>query len=213
MQLEYMDLYDQIAKYYPIGISDMDENYTQYSGFKELQKLCEAKFNFSEYNKWNLVIEEIKNETQGVIRSSSDSLLNHPSYKGEFLLYSEQIGRIVYLRSINIQLCIFAPFYTVYGLDQIILKTDEGQDIGFQPLVYKSPIDIFSTWFQPIRNKVRQEYPDYKFVKFSLLSAKIPSLTVSSSHCLKGESSSIFQALFQFEDITQYLSKGDFQYE
>jgi hypothetical protein len=213
MRLTYAEVYDEIVKYYPLGIKDTDPRYVEYPGINLLQELSFKKNEQEPYKKWKTLIKSIKDENSKVLKATHESPLFDPSYSGKLLLSRKKESQDIYTREIHFHLSVIAPFYTVYGLDKVESSAGKYESELYEPIVYFSPSDIYEKWFPLIRNKIEHVYSNYQLMPFELLKIRVPSITVSGAKRQFGEDTSVFQALFVHGDITSYKFKADVSYE
>lgn len=209
--MEFINVFEEIVKYYPIGINRFDNLYMQYRGIDLAEKLCSKKLRGQSYKKWKTFVEEKSEISGNALIYDYDSPLMFPSYCGSYLLDEQQIGTVLYERKIYFHVSVLAPFYTIYGLDKILKKNTSGYD-EFEPIVIISPLDIYELPFYTLRNEIETNYENYNFLSFSMLKKRPRALSVPLAKVKEGQDASIFQALFSPEDITNYKTKGDLLY-
>lgn len=211
--MNYIKVYEDIIKYYPIGISSYDPRYLEYSGIISLQNKCYEKLDSLAYNKWKALVKEAKKEIVGSLNLDSESPLFYPCYSGSLLLYKEKKGSMLFKRTIVFHISVIAPYFTIYGLDNISIAHNNMLPIEFDPILYASPIDIYEESFKLIQKKIEDQYDGYRFISQNTLGKRITSLEVAGANVNEGQSSSIFQALFTFDNVTNYKWIGDPWYE
>ncbi|WP_158280869.1 hypothetical protein [Pararcticibacter amylolyticus] len=212
MEINYIRLYEKIAKYYPIGFKESDPRYSHFCGIRLLDELNSDKLSPKKYKVWKQVIRDIKNSKKGIIKGDAESPIFQPSYSGSLLLFKKKKDMFLFTREIRVYVSVLAPVYTILGYDNIIIETNLTKPVKFGPVIYISPLDIYEPWFSIIRKNIEACYQDYSFISYSLLSKRIPYLSVPGSHNPDSDSS-IFQALFSNEDISSYNFVGDILYE
>jgi len=209
--MDYLKIFEDIVKYYPIGISQYDPKYLTYSGTISLQRKCYDKLESPLYKKWKMLVGDIKKES-GVASADAESPLFYPCYTGNLLIHKEKRGAITFKRSLVFHLSLLGPYYTIYGLDSVIIKGIDGKYSDFEPLLYASPIDVYEEFFPLLRMKIEEIYHGYQLLSQYTLGKRVKSLDVCGAKVKEGQDSSVFQALFTFDDITNYKILGDFRY-
>ena len=129
------------------------------------------------------------------------------------MLLEKKMGDASYKRQLNFHDSLLSPLYTVYGMDSIAVNSMDELQVTFDPVVFISPLDIYEKWIKIIRRGIEAEFPNCKFVPFSILSYKVPAVSVSGALVRNGDHPSVFQALFHGHDITTYRYFGDILYE
>lgn len=213
MEINYLKLYEVIIKYYPLGVNPFDDLYNQYSGSILLQDIGYEKLQPAVYGKWKTLVKQLKEEDNMILSCDFESLIPYPCYCGKLRLYKEKKGSMLYTRELNFHLSLIGNFYTIYGLDKVQLNSGTTESISFDPILYYSPHSIYAKYFDSVRNKILENYADYKFIPFKILSRRPEFLQVSGAKVKNGQNASIFQALFTFEDVTNYVARGDVWYD
>ena len=213
MRLSYPEVYEEIIRYYPLGIKDSDPQYIEYPGINLLQELCYKKNEQAAYGMWKRLVKNIKGDNSKVLHASSESPLFDPSYTGKLLLSKVKDEVNIYSRELYFHVSVIGQFYTVYGIDRVASNSGMQNSTMYDPIVYFFPFDIYEKWFQLVRNKIEEVYTNHKFVQYALLKLRIPLISVSGLKGPFGQHPSVFQALFASEDITGYNFKADILYE
>ena len=213
MKINYIDIYEYISKYYPIGISEFDSQYFEYKGYNLLQELVYSKLEHFQHNEWKDFVEKAIKEHSQPLKADGVSPMPDPSYTGSLLLLQEKTRNVIYSRKIVFHLSVIGPFYTIYGLDSIVIEDKIDQVLSFKPILYVSPCNIYESWFLLIRHQFEEVYPMHRFLPYSLLKERVKSLSVAGANVKNDQDASIFQALFTSEDVTNYKIKGNDFYE
>jgi len=211
-KLNYDELYNEITKFYPLGIKHTDPKYSEYPGLFEMQDLSHKKLAPTASKKWKSLVTGIHLPNNKILRASSESILFDPSYTGRLLVLKEKFGQATFTREIVIHLSVLAPYYTVYGMDKVSLAID-GEEMIFDPIVYVSPYAFYSAIFPVVRDEVEKQYEGVKLIPFGLLSKRVSEVYVSGSKGSADRNASVFQALFTPEDVTSFKLIGDIYYE
>lgn len=212
MTVQFIDLYETIVKYYPIGIDALDPVYQDYHGIKSLQELKINKLKSNKFEEWKSFIERIKGDKANVLESSSESGLYDCCYSGNLLLKKERCNSMIYFQEICFHVSVLGPYYFVYGKDSIAV-VNNGTQVNFEPIIFIAPIKHYEFWFEYIRKKIQDEFTEYHFIPYSLLAERVKSLSVGDVAGQPKCDASIFQAIFNNEDITRYKYDGNLLYK
>ena len=213
MEIDYIRIYEDIIKHYPLGISPEDPLFNQYKGSALFEELSYSKLKPRAYNKWKSLVNELKNGSSDVLESDYESPLFYPCYTGILVLHNEKNSKVVYRRELVFHLSLLSPYFTIYGLDKVNVNSGTEMMKEFEPLLYLSPIDIYEPYFKLVRTQIEKMYLDYKYISHGILTKRVNALYVPGSKIKNGQYSSVFQALFIPEDVTNYKSFGDMWYE
>lgn len=212
--MKYIDIYECIIKYYPLGINELEPIYQEYSGYKLLQELCYNKFNSVKSKQWGKLISNLKSSFSSIICAQDKTLSIEPSYSCSLILSKNKISNIIYQREIRLHISVLGLFYTIYGLDTIrIYDADNNMLMETQPILSVSPIDDYKDSIPMVRNIIKDTHAEFSYVPFHYLKKRVKALSVAGVTVLEGNGASIFQALFTNEDITNYKLRGDINYE
>lgn len=212
MRVSFDEIYKVIADHYPIGLLTTDKAYNQHPGLKVAKAIREA-INPEKWEKFVLSISRHNmNLNEGLVDKVDWGLDGSACY-GQVLLFETDIAGVRYKRQINFHLSLLAPLYAVYGIDNIAVKTPSQVHVTFDPVIFISPIDIYDRWFRIIRQHIEAYSSGARFVPFSVLSRKVPSLSIPGAILKRGTDPSVFQALFSGNDITDYRYFGNILYE
>lgn len=212
--MKYIDIYECIIKYYPLGINELEPIYQEYSGYKLLQELCYDKFNPVKSQQWAILISDLKSSFSSIICTNDETKSIEPSYTCSLILYQSKVGNILYQKEIRLHISVLSPFYTVYGLDTIrIYDADDNALMETQPILTVSPMDDYKCSIQLVRAIMKNIYEEYSYVPFYFLKKRVKALSVAGVSLLEGNGASVFQALFTNEDIANYKFRGDINYE
>jgi len=206
--MNYIEIFEQINKYYPIGIDRFDNVYNEYEGIDRIHELCQKKLEKSPYKRWKNLVEETSKVHAGVISFDYESPLFYQSYCGHYLLHREKTEIMTYEREIHFHVSVLAPYYTIYGLDKVSLTIKNQGRCTFQPLLYVSPINIYEKWFGTLREKIEAQYKGFEFLEHMFLKKRVKSLSVINAKIKDAQDASVFQAFFAPDDITNYQTVG-----
>jgi len=209
---QYIEIYSEIAKYYPIGIECTNPVYSEYSGIRLLNKLKFDKLEHPAYHKWQELIHSIAKSVGSVIEVNTETSLHSPSYCGVLLLEKTNLGIATYMRKVCISLSVLTNLYTICGLDEIVLSTGQRKGLTFPPIVYISPTEGFERWFPILRAKIETGYPSYRFLSFNRSRMVIEGLSIGRRGPYSGDAS-IYDAIFGNEYIKVDHVLGDIFYE
>lgn len=212
--MRYIDIYECVIKYYPLGINELEPIYQEYSGYKLLQELCYDKLNPVRSNHWKKLVLELKSLHPCVISAKDETRSTEPSYGCSLVLSQNRISNITYQKEIRLHVSVLGLFYTVYGLDTIrIYDAYNNVLMETQPILTVSPIDDYKELIPLVRDMVKNMYAELSYVPFYYLKKPVKALSVAGVSVLEGSSASVFQALFTSEDIANYKFRGDINYE
>jgi hypothetical protein len=212
MKLTYNEVYEIIKTYYPIGVAETSMEYHQHPGMIRMRELVWSKMNHDgERRKWKDLVSSFEDQAEGTFGVTYEPGLLNYSYSGVVDLFIEEITFGKATRSICCQLSLIGPFYTIYGMDSAEIVLTEHLSAYFEPLIYFSPYSIYEKWFKLIRHKIEEEY-HAKFVPYSVLKCRVPSLSIPGAEVRFDKNASVFQALFAIPDITNYRVYGDKSY-
>lgn len=213
MKLSYDEVYEEIEKYYPIGIPESSPEYYDYPGIIKLRELIRSKMNHEiDKKRWKEFVSSFEWENDEPLGVSHEPSLLSYSYGGTLDLFVEEMSIGKVRRSITFQLSLIGEFYTVYGMDTAEIILTEHLSAYFEPLVYISPYSVYEKWFYLIRDKIEREY-QARFVPHSLLKRRVPSLSVPGAEIRIDKNASVYQALFAAADITNYKIFGNRSYD
>lgn len=211
-QLSYSELYNEIIKFYPLGLKHSDPKYSEHPGLFEMQDLSHKKLEPAAIKKWKSLVTGIHLPDYKILRASSESILFDPSYTGRLLIVKEKFGQATFIREVVIHLSVLGPYYTIYGVDKISLALDR-EEVTFNPIVYVSPHTFYAAIFPALRDQIEKKYEGVKLIPFYLLAKRVSEVYVSGSKGSSDRDASVFQTLFMPEDITSYKIIGDIYYE
>lgn len=213
--MEFIDIYSCIAKCYPIGMDRYNPLYQQYAGYQSLIKMIENKVSPELYqNKWKPFVKSFKQELPEIINAVSESMLLDACYTGELTLKKENIKSLLYKQKLVFHLSVIESFFTIYGKTEVVISDEEtkGRFLNFDPIITVSPIRIYERYFNHVKAKIRDIYPESSFVPFVFLKQRVNGLTIDTSDLKENQYSSVFQALFLGENVTDYKIEGDLFY-
>lgn len=208
--MEFLDLYEIVAKYYPIGISDDDPQYFDFTGYKQLENLCRKKVERDQDERWKSLLAAIKSRNPKILASKVISQEYYPCFSASFQLLTEKTQTITYSRELQIHISILGPFFTIFGLDTVTLNQIQRT---MEPLIFISPISIYEEFFNSARKLIGDYYLNYRFVPFSVLEQRVPGLRVSGAVNYFQQDASFYQALFTRQNVTNFQSEGDSFYD
>jgi hypothetical protein len=212
--MRYIDIYECITKYYPLGINELEPIYQEYSGYKLLRELCFDKLNPVKSYLWEKLVSDLKSSFSSLICVKDETELIEPSYSCSLILSQEKTSNITYQKEIRLHVSVLGLFYTVYGLDTIrIYDAYDNVLLETQPILSVSPIDDYKDLIPLVRDIIKNIYSECSYVPFYYLKKRVKALSVAGVSVLEGSSASAFQALFTSEDIANYKFRGDVNYE
>jgi hypothetical protein len=212
--MKYIDIYERVIKYYPLGINELEPIYQEYSGYKLLQELCYEKLNSVKSNQWAKLVSDLKSSFSSIIYVKDETESIQPSYSCSLILCQNKVSNILYQKAIRLHVSILGPFYTAYGLDTIqIYDAYDNALMETQPILSVSPLDDYKDSLPLVRDIIKNIYAEHSYVPFYYLKKRVKALSVAGVSVLEGNGASVFQALFTSEDIANYKLRGDIHYE
>lgn len=209
--MQFADVYNQIVKYYPIGIDKFDPEYGQFDGFKLLSEMIEHKMAPGLYtDKWKPFVKSVKNTFPELIRTSSETMLMDVCYSGQLVIKEEVTKSIHYKQTLVFHLSVIESFFTIYGRNDIsVVYSDRNKEnLIFDPVITVSPIGIYEKYYNYIRSSIHENYPESSFIPYILLKQRIDGLSLDA-HLKENQTGSVFQALFVGENLTDYKTQGN----
>ncbi|MEO7214186.1 hypothetical protein [Mucilaginibacter sp.] len=209
MVTNYSDIFNIVAKYYPIGIENHDPCYNAYYGSTILRQKIEEMLNSEESkSKWKRLVASMKNDFPDLLYININSPLLNVCYSAEFSIKTEICGNFTHTLKLCCHLSYLGPYFCMYGKEDIIV--DRGvSSVKFDPVIIASPTDYIDVYFKRLRQTIMQEYFDYQLLPFAWLNKRVKGLTVDTSDLKEYQYSSVFQALFGKENITDYKIIGN----
>jgi hypothetical protein len=206
---QYQRIHELLRTHYP---PQQDDFNFQVSAACE-QALLEGQ-NPVHYEKWKQYLQSVKAKAKGVLRVSPASYtIVLPALEGAFTLKREKIGRVVYRRTFRVFLSLLGNFYAMFGQDEVLIEAAEhsganNSAVGFDPVLYPTPLDIYEKWFFLFREAMAEAYPGYEFVPYHTLRHRLKDISTGVLGS-EGMAQSLFQALFSGEDINPYRIQFD----
>lgn len=213
--MKFIDIYDKISKYYPIGLDSIDPNYQEFSGFHLLLKMIENKMMPERFdNKWRPYVKSIKNVFPELIYTSSETMLMDVCYSGQLVIKEEITQSIHFKQTLVFHLSVIESFFTIYGRNDIsvVCSDKNNPNLLFDPVITVSPIGVYEKYYNYIMLSIHDNYPESNFIPYVLLKQRINGLSLDS-HLKENQDPSVFQALFVGENLTDYKTQGDEFYD
>lgn len=116
---DFMELYNSIAKYYPIGVPfENNPAYNNYPGTKEITKLLEESIHDEDNFKsgWQKIETEIQNGIQFEIIGTTYG--QSPCYSSYIEIEKNKVGDLSRYKEIHFFISLLGPFYTIIGQDR-----------------------------------------------------------------------------------------------
>jgi hypothetical protein len=200
MDLRYETVYNELVKYYPIGIREASPEYYQYPGLKTLFRVCEEKLNNSmEVTKWDDFVESLGLE-MGDISTETERGSFRYSFGGRLMLLEEKFSAGFFRRELCFQLSFLAPYCTVFGMDSVEIALNNKLSCYFDPIIFVSAYSVYEQSFNLVRRRLETEF-DATFIHPVLLRMKVPDLSIVGPHLSDDGNASIFQAFFGQKDL------------
>lgn len=189
----YLQIYESIAKYYPIGIPcEHNPAYNDYSGSKERLKLLEENIlietNFS--TGWVRIESEMQTAIGHNIIGTTYG--NYPSYSSYIEIEKNDLGDLIRYKEIYFFISLLGPFYTVVGQDRNEIRAGNKIFRNTNFLIV-SPENEFEVLFEKISKEIESRFIGYKYVPFFIYSQVIDGLYTryrTDNQC------TIFEAIF-----------------
>lgn len=207
--MDYSDIYNVVAKYYPIGIDKNDPCYRMYSGHELLELKLQEMLNSNEdVNRWKKLVLDFQHNFFEILDANTDSSPLDPSFSVEVLIGEKKIGSIIQRTKICCHLSYLGPFFCMYGKEEVNIERDM-EVINFHPLIFATPNSIMEKYYNTLRLSIESRYNGLSLVPFILLSKRIKGLRIASSELKEYQYSSVYQALFKRENITDCKVVGN----
>ncbi len=211
--MNYSDIFDVVCKYYPIGIDRDDPCYKDYHGSHLLELRVKEILSSSESKvRWKELFKKFKFDFPEILDANTDSRPSNVCYSAEILINEKKIENITHTLKLYCHLSYLGPFFCIYGKEEIFVEKTINIT-RFDPLLIVSPEDIVENYFSSLRNRIEEEYPEIRFLPFFWLNKRVKCLRIVTSDLKEYQCSSIFQALFTRENITDYKILGNELYK
>ncbi len=193
---DFWEIYDVIKTYYPIGIEKGIGKgiYFEYPGIKALEKIIVA--NIHNQDKWKTNWVKFTNEIGLELEKPmiGTTYGQAPSYSSSVILEQNKLKHLVHNKELHFAVSLIGRFYQIYGLD-ITLIREINRKKGFtaRNVITTSPYKEFKESFEFVEEKIKNKFPDYRIIPFSIGQLVIKGLQV---RYLDDTDCSVNQALF-----------------
>ncbi len=205
---EYVELYETIQEHYPIGISAKYEGIDKLRQIKNLtRKINGGALRKTNLKKWNVYLDRLSKvfPSYKITRNT----IIQPTYGG-IVEIQRQDGEQIITKELHFYKSLLGNYYTILGIDRIHYYRNELYYMRFDPIVTISPFDDYEIGFKMLRDQMKDDYPDYKYVPYFIGTLKIRGLSAIYSET-EGDST-INEALFVNHDYSKYNYIGDWKY-
>jgi len=210
---DYWPIYETINQYYPIGLpcgSDAIQwnIYTQFKGQKAFGKLIEQNFVDQKVfkGKWETFGRSLGEKLK--LAYTGTTYGEVPAYSFYLELFHQQLAEYNIFKRLHVAISILGPFFTIWGEDGSVLKIG-GRYYPAKNAITVSPIEEFAEFFNAALIEVQSGFPDYKFIPHSIHNQSIQGLELRGNAHSKGNNGLIYQALFNFFQTGNEVTRGD----
>ncbi len=192
----FWPIYEAIRKYYPIGITRLDESslFFRFPGIKALEAIVVKNIHDQDtYQKvWGSfqksLQEEIGKEIIGTTYGQA------PSFSALVQADLFRQGSFTFRKELHFTVSLVGPFYTVYGRQAVRFTEQDGKKSYESTVVLTvSPYEEYEGLFQLIRQRIESRFKEYRFVPFAINQQYLEGLRV---RYLDQEANTIYNALF-----------------
>jgi len=127
------------------------------------------------------------------------------------VITKKEIENITLTQELYIHFSFLAECFCIYGKDNVAL-IDNGLKSEFDPIITISPKNVYEYYFSELLLMIRRIRPNNHFLPYLLLKQRIVGLRIFSTFLKENQFSSIYQALFRSENLTDYKKTGDLQF-
>lgn len=211
--MNYIKIYELISKYYPIGIDRDELIYDDYQGTKDLKKIVDDFLNNpKKLSQWDSLINKIKAAFPELGKIKERRQPFDVCYSATLLVNRKVIDGFIYEEQLNCHISFLGNYFCLYGKDNIEVNSNNTK-IQFDPVITISPINNYEKYFKELRNIVEQVFPTYEFLNHGRLAMNVNGLKIFENLLKRNQFSTVFQALFLPENITDYRTYGDIFYK
>jgi hypothetical protein len=201
-----------ISKYYPFGINCSDPEFEKHQSWIKLKNLVSYHLNNAEKRShWDILINTLKIAFPELTEVRDAGKPFDVCYSVVLVINREKVGKFIYEQHLYCRLSFLADYFCIYGLDYIEVN-DNNNRTFFEPSLTISPIGNYEEYFKKTKEIVEKIFPAHQFLSFFYFRVRVDDLMISLKLGIGSRFSSIFQALFTSQNITDYLTHGDMSY-
>jgi len=208
----HKDIYHIISKYYHIEENINAKAYgSRAARRRTIKRTIDNKLSENKVQ-WNHLGKEIESTFPNLLAVKQGSQPVDTCYTIVLLITTRKFENVTFTQELFCHFSLLEDFFCIYGKDKIYL-IDDGRKLNFDPIITISPENIYEDYYAKLRLIVEKTFPNYNFLTFLSLQGRITGLRIFSTFVKENQYSSVFQALFTPENITDYNIRGDFLYK
>ncbi|MCR8562017.1 hypothetical protein KXD93_30465 [Mucilaginibacter sp. BJC16-A38] len=210
--MEYNDIFNLISNYYFIDNGDHNGEYTPF-----IDERSKIEINIKEVlphiiSKSEQLVKEIELTFPQILAINHGSFAADTCYTIVLSVSQEEFERVSFTREFYCQFSMLANYFCLYGKDTIVLN-DDGYSLYFDPIITISPKNLYEDFYSTSRSIVKEAFPNYTFLPYLFLQKRIAGLKIFTTFLKENQYTSVYQALFTPENITDYKLIGDILYK
>src|SRR6187402_1356901 len=110
--MNYTDIYNIIAKYYPIGIDVNDPSYQAYEGSQLLKEKIEEVLNYDESkSRWKQIFIDVNCDFPDLLSVTTDAPPISICYSAELFISNQNKQNIIHTQKLYCHLSYLGPFF------------------------------------------------------------------------------------------------------
>jgi len=208
---DFVEIYKTIKTHYPINTTSKNERTKELESFKETNSIIRDSLqDKNTFKKWSDYLVELKKYFPNQNISGNSSL--QPGYGGIIeIKRNTQIQGVIISKELHVYKSLLGKYYTIFGVDEVKYFDGAFYYMRFDPIITISPLNEYKTSFDLLKKKMKETFPDYKFIPFMFGTLKVKGLSTIYSERENGDST-INEALFMNHDYGSYNYIGDLRY-
>ena len=180
-----------IREFYPLNIDvPIGQHPTTQSRWKYIQESTEAGSDTME--KWKDALVKWKGSWDHDVINSTQFQLREPSLNAYIALKNAEFDIYAAKQEIHFAISLMGPFYTVYGLDRIVIS-DANSKFHRNIRTVISPDYYFKPVFEQLMEKLESTFQKYRFVPYQVFDVDVKGLKTREH---QAKDSKVFHALF-----------------
>lgn len=194
-QYDFWELYQTIARYYPIGIDAESAPLREsFPGTKVMNALIRDNVHDpAAFARWEDFDAKVTRETGFSGRGST--LGDSPAYSSVLHIGESKHGSLTRIRELQYCVSLLGPFYTLFLTDRNEVRVGE-ETVRSVNAHIVSPLSEDATLFRQLEILIETAYSGYRFVPYPIYSESITGLAVRPDIQPK---ETLFHALFSYE--------------
>jgi len=210
--MEYKDVYEAISKYYYIEENINAEGDDSYSAARRIPtEMIDNKLH-KNIVQWQQIVKEIQITFPNLLSVYHGNDHVDTCYTIVLFIAKKEIENVTFTQELFCHFSLLADFFCIYGKDSIQL-IDKGLKSDFDPIITISPKNIYEEYFSKLLLMIKKTMPHYRFLAFVFLKQRIVGLRIFSTFLKDNQYSSVYQALFTPENLTDYKKRGNILFE